>query len=86
MLRFDSYSVILVGNDYHVAQIGKNLNLMAAQILAGIEETDFIESVTQTGWVGSCPQWTEYMPIVTIPHKGRLALDQLGFMMESMSE
>jgi len=52
--------------------------------LAGVEQDDFVESVSRTGWCGTCPEWTNYKPIVTVPRGAILALDQLGFMLESV--
>lgn len=84
-LRFDLYSVTTVEGEYHVAQILKDLDLMSACLVAGVEQDDFVESVCYTGWVGTCPEWTNHRPIVTVPRGGTLALDQLGFMMESLT-
>jgi len=81
-LRFDHYSVIRKDGEFHVEQLAKDTPLMLAVILAGIEQDDFVESVMRTGWCGTCPEWTDHNPIVTIPRGGILALDQLGFMLE----
>ena len=83
-LRFDQYSVVIKGSEFHVEQLAKDLPLLIAVILAGIEQYDFVESVSRTGWCGTCPEWTNFKPIVTVPRGGILALDQLGFMLESV--
>lgn len=84
-LRFDQYSVVMKEGEFHVMQILKDLDLNSAAITAGVEQDDFVESVTQTGWCGTCPEWTGYRPVVTLPRGGLLALDQLGFMMEAIT-
>jgi|KBSSwiStaDraftv2_1062776.scaffolds.fasta_scaffold145562_4 hypothetical protein len=83
-LRFDQYSVVYRHDEFHVEQILKDLDLMAASIMAGVEEDDFIQSVANTGWCGTRPEWVGWLPIVTVPRGAILALDQLGFMLESL--
>lgn len=83
-LRFDQYSVAIKDGEFHVMQILKDLDLFAASIVAGVTQDDFVESICYTGWCGTCPEWTNYHPVVTVPRGGILALDQLGFMMESL--
>ena len=82
-LRFDQYSVVMRAGALHVVQILKDLSLVGAAITAGVDEDDFVQSISETGWCGTCPEWTQYRPIVTLPRGGTLALDHLGFMMES---
>lgn len=84
-LRFDQYSVVHKQGIHHVVQILKDLSLTGAVITAGVEQGDFIESISETGWCGSCPEWTNYRPVVTLPRGGDLRLDHLDFMMESLS-
>jgi hypothetical protein len=85
-LRFDQYSVTAEANgDFYVEQILKDLDLMAASIMAGVTEQDFIQSVSNTGWCGTLPEWTGWLPVVTVPRGAILALDQLGFMLESLA-
>jgi len=81
-LRFDVYTVIPIDDDFLVAQFGINLPVIGALALAGVHECDFEQSVTHTGWVGTCPDWTFGLPVVTIPHKIRLGMDQLEFIAE----
>jgi hypothetical protein len=85
-LRFDLYSLINLDGQIHVDQMLKDLSLLSAAIMAGIEEDDFIVSVSNTGWVGTRPEWNGYLPIVTLPRGSILALDQLGFMLESLHQ
>jgi len=82
--RFDLYSVIQRGRDFHVIQLSKGVPMVVAQVLAGVNGHDFVESVANTGWVGTCPQWGKRLPIVTLPRGERLGVDQLDFMMESL--
>jgi len=84
--RFDQYSVIVVDHEYHVMQLLKNVELMPAVMMAGITQEDFVESMSQTGWVGTCPHWSNHYPVVTLPRKARLTHDHLEFMMESLSQ
>jgi len=83
--RFDLYSVVIKGKDYHVVQLSKGVPMVVAQILAGVTQHDFVTSVTNTGWVGTCPQWGKHLPIVTLPKGERLGPDQLDFMLESLT-
>ena len=83
-LRFDLYSVVRKGVDYHVIQLSKGVPTVVAQILAGVTNQDFVESVSNEGWVGSCPQWHHFMPIVTVPKGYRLGTDQLEFLIDSL--
>ena len=83
-LRFDLYSVIEKENEYHVIQLSKGVPIVVAQILAGVTNQDFVESVANEGWVGTCPQWRKYLPMVVLPKGQRLGMDQLEFMMEEI--
>ena len=83
-LRFDMYSVVICDGEFHVAQLLKDMSLFTASVVAGVTQDDFVESVAHTGWCGTCPEWTGHKPIVTIPRGASLALEQLGFMMESL--
>jgi len=82
--RFDLYSVVMRGRDFHVIQLSKGVPMVVAQILAGVNGHDFVESVINTGWVGTCPGWGRHLPIVTLPKGERLGAEQLDFMMESL--
>jgi len=83
-LRFDLYSVVQRDRDFHVVQLSKGVPMVVAQILAGVSGHDFVESVTNTGWVGTCPCWGKHLPIVTLPKGERLGTEQLDFMLESL--
>lgn len=71
--------------DYHVVQLAKDVPTFLAQILAGVDGQDFTESVTNTGWVGTCPQWRNFLPVVTVPKDELLGVDQLDFMMDEIA-
>jgi len=83
-LRFDLYSVVKRDREFHVIQLSKGVPIVVAQILAGVNNHDFVESVANEGWVGTCPQWRGFMPMVAMPKGDRLGMDQLDFMMESL--
>lgn len=83
-LRFDIYSVAIKGNDFHVVQLSKGVPTIVAQILAGVTHDDFVNSVVNTGWVGTCPQWSRHLPMVVMPKGEHLGTDQLQFMLEEM--
>jgi hypothetical protein len=82
--RFDLYSVVMRNNEYGVIQLSKGVPIIVAQILAGVTNRDFVESVVNEGWVGTCPQWRNYMPMVALPRGELLGMDQLEFMLESI--
>ena len=81
-LRFDVYTVFPSEDDFLVTQFGTNLPLIGAVALAGVHEHDFQQSVEHTGWVGTCPDWTYCLPVVTVPHQIRLGMEQLQFIAE----
>jgi hypothetical protein len=83
--RFDMYSVVIRGKDYHVVQLSKGVPMVVAQVLAGVNGQDFTQSVINTGWVGTCPGWGKHLPIVALPRGERLGVDQLDFMLESLT-
>jgi len=83
-LRFDLYSVVKRDREFHVIQLSKGVPIVVAQILAGVNNHDFVESVANEGWVGTCPSWRGFMPMVAMPKGDRLGMDQLDFMMESL--
>ena len=83
-VTFDQYSALKEDGGYDVFCLLSNLSLLSATIMAGIDERDFIESVERSGWVGTCPQWIGYLPVVTLPSGDNLSPEQLGFMMETI--
>ena len=85
LLHFDQYSVKRVDGEWHVYQMFKNLSWLGAEIVAGVEHIDFCTSIEHTGWIGSCPEWAGFRPVVTIPRGDKLDIDQMAFMMEEIS-
>lgn len=83
-IRFDLYSVVMKDKEYRVIQLSKGVPIVVAQILAGVNGHDFVESVSNEGWVGTCPEWRNFMPIVTVPKGELLGQDQLAFMLDSV--
>jgi hypothetical protein len=84
-MHFDLYSVTVVENTWHVMQMFRNLSWLSAELLAGVEHTDFCASFEHTGWLGTCPEWHGFKPVVTVPRGERLDLDHIDFLMESIS-
>jgi hypothetical protein len=82
--HFDLYSVAWIDGEWHVLQIFKNLSWLSAQIVAGVEQIDFCQSIEYTGWLGTRPDWCGYKPIVTVPRGGVLDVDQVEFILESI--
>ena len=81
--RFDVYTVVPDrDNDFAITKMGKNLDTLAAVALSGVHHHDFEQSVIYTGWVGTCPDWTFCLPVVTIPTRVRLGFEQLEFIAE----
>jgi hypothetical protein len=84
-LRFDIYIVKVVEGEWGVQLLCSDTPLIAAKAIAGVSDQDFIESVANEGWVGTCPQWADFLPVVTTAHGSGLGLDQLAFMLESVN-
>jgi hypothetical protein len=84
-LKFDLYTVKKSDTGMELVELLVNVDLMFAVVSAGIDQHEFERSMTNTGWVGTCPGYTKYMPIVTVPHGEKLGLDHLDFMMESIT-
>lgn len=84
-LRFDVYVVVSEHGELGVRKLCSDAGLIAAKAMAGVSDTDFIESVANEGWVGTCPEWTGFLPVVTTPTDSGLGLDQLEFILEHAS-
>ena len=84
ILRFDLYTAIRDDGGWAVKQMFKNLSFIAAEVLAGVEHEDFCTSFENTGWIGTCPAWTEGRPIITLPRGCLLTTEHLGFIMEAV--
>jgi len=87
-IRFDMYSAMIVRQygraRFEVVQIIENVSLLCAVIMADVDERDFVESVANDGWVGTCPHWAGRLPVVTLPVGDKLDMDHLEFMVESL--
>lgn len=84
LLRFDMYAPVWRRNKWELERMFTDMSHLGAQIVAGIELTDFIQSIEQTGWVGSCPEWYGFKPIITVPRGDKLDADHLEFAVESL--
>ena len=84
--RFDLYSVINIRGEWHAVQIFKDLSWLAAECIAGIDQADFCQSIEFTGWVGSCPEWCGFRPIVTVPRGDKLKYDHAAFLVDYVPE
>jgi len=83
-MKFDQYSVRPSAHGgYSVVQLVSNIDVMFAAIMAGVTADDFEQSITNTGWVGSCPDWLD-LPIVTLPQGELLGMNHLDFMLETI--
>jgi len=82
--RFDQYSVQPSKVGLQVVQLISNIDFVFAAVLAEVIQDDFEQSVFHTGWVGTCPYWLKYMPVVTIPQGDLLGEEHLDFMIESL--
>jgi hypothetical protein len=80
-LRFDVYVVVSEHGELDVRKLCSDAGLIAAKAMAGVDDHDFIESVANEGWVGTCPEWTGFLPVVTTPCGAGLGLDQLEFIL-----
>jgi hypothetical protein len=86
LLRFDQYTVVWKKSDgWHVTQLFKNLSWLSAEMVAGVEHIDFCMSMEHTGWLGTCPQWCGFKPVVTIPRGESLIPHHLDFIMECIT-
>jgi len=81
-VHFDLYSVRHINGEWHVIQLFKNLSWLSAEMLAGVEHSDFCLSFEYTGWLGTCPEWCSFKPIVTVPRGTSLTVDQAEFILE----
>jgi hypothetical protein len=84
VLKFDQYSVKWEENGWVMYQLFKGVSWLAAEITAGTNHFDFCQSVEHTGWCGTCPEWTGWKPIVTIPMGEKIDIEHLDFILESM--
>lgn len=82
LLHFDLYSITMVDNEVHVVQMFKNLSWLAAELVAGVTNADFCQSIEYTGWLGTCPEWHKFQPIVAVPRGEQLDLDHIDFILE----
>jgi hypothetical protein len=85
LLRFDMYSVVWKDGEWQLVQMFKDMSWLAAEIVAGVEHSDFTQSIEHTGWLGSCPEWCGFKPVITVPRGDTLGLDQLNFAVEILN-
>jgi hypothetical protein len=84
ILHFDLYSVKWIKDGWHVTQMFKNLSWLSAEMLSGAEHLDFCASLERTGWLGTCPEWHGFKPVVTVPRGEQLDIDHIDFILEQM--
>ena len=84
VMRFDLYSVVFKAGEWHRVQMFKGLSWLAAEVLAGVDEIEFCRSMENTGWIGTCPEWYGYMPVVAIPSGTSMGVDQVEFVLEEV--
>jgi hypothetical protein len=84
ILRFDLYSIVFKDKEWHVMQLFKNLSWLADEIVSGTDHVDFCKSVEYTGWVGTCPEWCGFKPVVTVPRGDHLDLEHIEFICEAI--
>jgi hypothetical protein len=82
IILFDQYSVKMIGEHWHVYQMFKGISWLSAEALSGVEHFEFCRSFEHTGWLGTCPEWCENKPIVTIPRGEKLCLEHIEFLLE----
>ena len=85
LLYFDQYTVVWKEDQWQVIQMFKNLSWLAAELTAGCEATDFCTSIERSGWLGTCPQWNRFKPVVTVPRGESLDLDHIDFIMGALT-
>ena len=59
-----------------------DLTLTSAAILYGGERDEFYAAIMHQGWAGSSPAWTQFRPVVIMPHGELLRKDQFTYLME----
>lgn len=85
--RFDLYQVLAPDKQkFEVIRLCHGVPFRIALTMAGVEEQDFTESVANTGWCGTCPEWARFLAIVAVPHGELLAEEHLDFMVESIEQ
>ena len=82
--RFDQYSVRPSKRGMQVVKLIMGVDFVFAAVMAGVTQEEFEQSITHTGWVGTCPDWLKFMPMITVPENERLGMDHLDFMVEAL--
>jgi hypothetical protein len=82
--RFDVYSIVYKDKEWQLFQMFKDLSWLSAELVAGVDQIDFCRSIEYTGWLGTCPEWCGFKPVVTVPRGEKLDLDHIEFVFESI--
>jgi hypothetical protein len=76
------FDVFTLNDKGRIARIFTELSLTSAEILYGGERDDFDAAIMHQGWAGSSPAWTQFRPVVILPHGELLRKDHFAYLME----
>jgi hypothetical protein len=83
-LRFDQYSIKLMGTHWTTYQMFRDVPMLVAEALVGVEPELFHQSLEYNGWCGTCPEWAGFKPVVTVQSGDKLDFDHITFLLEQI--